>query len=183
MTESGLRAVFLAERPTLLKLLRARLGGEDEAEDALQDLWIKLDGQAPGPISHPTAYLFRMANNLALDRRRSTVRRGGRDHGWYEVQSAPEEMPDAERALIARERLAQVEQAVAGLSPRVAMAFRLFRFEEQPRKLVAEQMGISVSAVEKLLQRAYREIYDAVGKNAVGANDRRRLVDKEHRDQ
>ncbi|MEO9131589.1 MAG: RNA polymerase sigma factor, partial [Sphingomonas sp.] len=43
MTESGLKAVFLEERPMLMRLLIARLGSREEAEDALQDMWVKLD--------------------------------------------------------------------------------------------------------------------------------------------
>lgn len=43
MTEAGLKAVFLAERPMLLRLLAARLGNPADAEDALQDIWLKLD--------------------------------------------------------------------------------------------------------------------------------------------
>ncbi len=43
---------------------------------------------------------------------------------------------------------------------RMALAFRLFRFEERPRKDIAQHLNISVSGVEKLLERAYRHIHD-----------------------
>ncbi|MDB5685506.1 MAG: hypothetical protein JWR77_95, partial [Rhizorhabdus sp.] len=33
----------------LLRLLAARLGGMDDAEDALQDLWLRLETGATGP--------------------------------------------------------------------------------------------------------------------------------------
>ncbi|MFX7785136.1 sigma factor, partial [Acinetobacter baumannii] len=73
---------FLAERPRLLRLLRARLGGEEDAEEALQDLWLRLESARPGPVAEPVAYLFRMANNLATDRRRSGLRRGALETAW-----------------------------------------------------------------------------------------------------
>ena len=44
---------------------------------------------------------------------------------------------------------------------RMASAFRMFRIDEVPQKHISEQLGISVSGVEKLLQRAYRQIHDA----------------------
>ena len=38
MPDEGLKAVFLAQRPMLLRLLVARLGSREDAEDALQDM-------------------------------------------------------------------------------------------------------------------------------------------------
>lgn len=169
----GLRAIFLKDRPMLLRLLVARLGA-DEAEDALQDLWLKLEGGASGPVAEPSAYIYRMANNLALDRRRAAQRRVARDSGWADMQPAAAEQPDAERNLLSRERLIAVEAALAALPERVALAFRLYRFEELPQRRVAEQMGISVSAVEKLLHRAYRRIHDH-GRTGVDIAERWRL--------
>lgn len=176
---SGLRAVFLADRPQLLRFLSARLGA-DEAEDALQDLWLKVEGGASGPVAEPSAYLYRMANNVALDRRRAAQRRVVRDSGWVDMQPGAQEQPDAERALLARERLRQVEAALAALPDRVAEAFRLYRFEELPQKRVAERMGISVSAVEKLLHRAYRRIHDGGQKNIAEKIQSRRHSVEEH---
>jgi len=159
VTLGGLRAVFLAERAMLLRLLVARLGSVEEAEDALQDLWLKLETVTGGPIAEPLGYICRMANNIAVDRRRRAARRADRDTDWLETQATADEHPDAERALIARERLGRVEATLAGLPDRVATAFRLYRFEDLSQKAIAEQMGITVSGVEKLLHRAYLRIH------------------------
>lgn len=159
MTVGGLRAVFLAERAMLLRLLVARLGSVEEAEDALQDLWLRLETVTGGPIAEPIGYICRMASNIAVDRRRRGTRRADRDGGWLQAQAGAAEQPDAERALIARERLARVEKTLAALPERVATAFRLYRFEDLSQKAIAERMGISVSGVEKLLHRAYLRIH------------------------
>ena len=90
MSESGLKAVFLEERPMLMRLLIARLNSREEAEDALQDMWFKLDQLASKPVAQPTAYLYRMAANLAADRRISAVRSGVRDTAWSEAQPTAE---------------------------------------------------------------------------------------------
>jgi len=167
-TESGLKAVFLAERPMLARLLAARLGGPDDAEDALQDMWLKLDQFVDRPVADPAAYLFRMAANLAADRRLSAARRGARDTGWMEAQSEADDIPDIERTLIAREQLRQVEAALDALPERTRTAFRMFRLEGRPQREIAGTLGISVSGVEKLLQRAYRQIHDSGGGEGVG---------------
>lgn len=179
--EGGLRAVFLAERALFLRLLVARLGNVDDAEDALHDLWLKLDTMVAGPIADPTGYLYRMANNIAIDRRRRAARRTDRDTHWLDTRPSADEQPDAERAMIARERLAHVEATLTRLPERVAMAFRLYRFEELPHKAIAERMGISVSGVEKLLHRAYLRIHAHRG-SAGGDDDRAgRLTHEEDR--
>src|SRR5688500_14440892 len=77
---SGIEAVFLDNRGALQRFLRA-CGGE-HAEDLLQDLWLKVSAAPSEPIAEPLAYLYRMAHNLMLDRRRSELRRGRRDQEW-----------------------------------------------------------------------------------------------------
>ena len=164
---AGLKAVFLAERAMLFRLMTARLRDPDAAEDVLQDLWLRLEGTPSGPVADPTAYLFRMANNLALDRRRSDMRRSSRDQAWRELQPDGSDFPTAEDVLIGRERLAALEAAVAALPERTAAIFRAYRFEGRPRKDIAADLGISVSAVEKHLHRAYRAIHHVAPKSVV----------------
>lgn len=183
MREGGLKAVFLAQRPMLLRLLVARLGSRDDAEDALQDMWLRIDQLAEQPIAQPAAFLYRVAANLATDRRIAAGRRGSRDAGWMETQPGAEEVPDAERTLLARSEWEAVEDAIAAMPERMAMALRLFRLEERPQRAIAEQLGISVSGVEKLLQRAYRKIQerlDIAGADSDGARrlDRERGSDR-----
>lgn len=145
----------------LLRLLTARLGNREDAEDAAQEMWLKLDDVGGGVIDHPAAYLYRMAANLASDRRASAMSSKARDSAWAEVQPGAEELPDAERSLIARDRLQRIENALKTLPDRTVIAFRMFRVEGAPQKAIAKTLGISVSGVEKLLQRAYRQIHDA----------------------
>lgn len=159
MTEAGLKAVFLAERPMLLRLLAARLGNPADAEDALQDIWLKLDQHGAPSVAQPAAYLYRMATNLAADRRIASARAGARDTAWLEVQPAAEEHPSIEHTLLARERLARLEAALAAMPERMSQALRLYRVENLPQKQIAERLGMTVSGVEKLLRRAVKEIH------------------------
>lgn len=159
--EGGLVAVLIANRARIARFLRARLGDDSEAEDALHDLWIKLQTSQSGPVADPLAYLYRMAANAASDRRRSAVRRERRDSDWAGTEEADEasaKLVGAERMLIVRDELAQVERALAGLPDRTSRIFRAFRVDGVSQQLIAAEHGISISAVEKHLQRAYRTI-------------------------
>jgi DNA-directed RNA polymerase specialized sigma24 family protein len=79
LADSGLRAIFLEQRAMLSRLLTARLGNRDDAEDALQDMWLRIDQLADQPIAQPAAFLYRVASNLATDRRIAAARRGARE--------------------------------------------------------------------------------------------------------
>lgn len=144
----------------LLRLFAARLGSVDEAEDALQDMWLRIDKLTDQPVSHPAAFLYRIAANLATDRRIANSRRIARDGAWMAVQPDAREIPDAERAAIASNAVETVEATIADMPDRMRIALRLFRFESRSQREIARELGITVSGVEKLLQRAYRQIHD-----------------------
>jgi RNA polymerase sigma-70 factor (ECF subfamily) len=64
---------FLAERPRLLALAYRLLGSRSEAEDAVQELWLRWQAVELQP-DNVQAYLTRMLSNLCLDQLRSRRR-------------------------------------------------------------------------------------------------------------
>lgn len=156
---TGLSAIFMANRPALLRFLRARGAGVD-AEDLLQDMWMKLEAKDLGPVADPLPYLYRMANNLMLDRYRSATRRERREQDWAEgaggVMADPSEDIAVDDRMILNERLEQARAALRALGPRVELVFRRFRIDGVGQKRIAEDLGVSLTTVEKDLQKAYR---------------------------
>lgn len=163
---NGLAWLFERHRPDLLRFLRARCGDVGEADDLVQELWLKIASLTPGPIANGRAYLFRMANNLVLDHRRSRHRAMARDQAWLGVlgrgDHAPEfshdPSPNAEEALQLGEEAGILADAIAGLPPGAARALRLHRLDGLPQGDVANIMGISRSGVEKHLVVALRHL-------------------------
>jgi RNA polymerase sigma-70 factor (ECF subfamily) len=153
----GLQRVVLNERARLLRFLMAR-GAGDEAEDLLQDLWQRAAAATNQPIADPVSYLFRAAENLMRDQRRSRLSRERRQFDWHETRPAGDEEPMGERVLIARERLREVERTLEALGPRVARTFRRYRVDGVGQAVIARELGISLSSVEKDLQKAYRAL-------------------------
>ena len=174
---SGLQAVLLDQRAALLRFLAAR-GAADEAEDVLHDLFVKLGRSVTAPVADPRAYLYRMADNLLLDRRRSAGRRTIRERAWtaeqLDVVSALDERPDAEQTLIQREQLALVSHALSALPERTLIIFRRFRIDGAGQKEIAAELAISLSAVEKHLQRAYRVLVEVQERLGAGQQLRQR---------
>lgn len=158
----GLQRVILNERPRLLRFLAAR-GAGDDAEDVLHDLWQRVAAAPSQPVAEPIAYLFRAAENLMRDRRRSAVSRGRRQMEWHETSTTLEEEPLGERMLIARERVKQAEAVLAALGARADRVFRLYRLEGKGQAEIARDLGVSLSSVEKDLQKAYRALAELKG--------------------
>ncbi|MDH7975630.1 RNA polymerase sigma factor [Sphingomonas sp. AR_OL41] len=151
---AGLLAAYDAHRAALRRFLAARSGDATEAEDLMQELWLAVHAGTSGPVSNPRAYLFRMANNLVLARRRAALRGAARDRAWITLRhgavTEPEDdTPAADAAMIAREEAAALASAIANLPPAAGRAFRLHKFEGLSHEQVAQQLGISRSGVEK----------------------------------
>jgi len=159
---AGLEAVFFEIRPDLIRRARA-MGVADDAEDVLQDVWLKL-GVATGPIASPRAYLFRMVYTAVLDRRRATRRASARDTDWAGPHSDGEVIPaDAERVLIARETLAEVEARLLALGEPINTIFRRHRLGGETQRTIAADLGLGLSTVEKYLRKAYAALLDLGG--------------------
>lgn len=154
---SGLHATLLNERPRLLRFLAAR-GAGDEAEDVLHDLWQKIAVAPDRPVADPVSYLFRAAENHMRDMRRARVSREKRQYDWQGMADAPEDAPVGERVFIAREQLQHVQAVLAGLGSRVDHIFRRYRLDGVGQADIARELGMSLSSVEKDLQKAYRTL-------------------------
>lgn len=154
---TGLQQVVLNERGRLIRFLVAR-GAGDEAEDLLQELWQRVAAATGQPIADPISYLFRAAENLIRDWRRSRLSREKRQFDWHETATDAEEAAMGERVLIAREQLREVEAALAELGPRVLPVFRRYRLDGLGQAAIAREFGVSLSSVEKDLQKAYRAL-------------------------
>ncbi|SOB79187.1 RNA polymerase sigma-70 factor, ECF subfamily [Sphingomonas guangdongensis] len=154
---SGLAGVLVAERARLLRFLAAR-GAGDQAEDVLQDLWSRVAEAPQAPVADPVAYLFRAAENLLRDRRRSTLSRERRQTDWQDAHVGTHQEADGERLLIARERLREAQDVLAAQGGRVAHVFQRYRLDGIGQAAIARELGVSLSSVEKDLQRAYRAL-------------------------
>ena len=162
----GLAALYHQHRRDLLRFLTARCGDATLAEDLMQDLWIRLNAHASGPVSQGRPYLFRMANNLVLDSARARHRRMARDRGWIESdgpcpplpEARPDPAPPADEDLARAQETLMLSAAIATLPPGARQALQLYRLDEHSQSEVAKIMGISRSGVEKHLAVAMKHL-------------------------
>lgn len=150
---SSVSQLFREHNRTLVGFLYAKLRNEQEAKEIAQEAYVKvLQLERRDASSFLRAYLFRVAENLAVDRirqRRSRTRLDQLDSGADFFAE-----PIAERAAIAGQELALLKRVVAELPSRCQQAFRLHKLEDQPFVEVAEMMGITERMVRKYVARA-----------------------------
>ncbi|MEZ5656353.1 MAG: RNA polymerase sigma factor [Sphingobium sp.] len=161
--DAGLKQLCLAKQDDLKRFLLARGASAADAEDLLQDLYIRIDTTVTGPIKAPKAYLYQMLNNMMHTRYRTETRRQRRDADWIKARhedSEIEERNHPENVLSARDELMRVEQCLHDLPERTSFIFRQYRIEGSSQKDIAQLLGVSLSAVEKHLQRAYKAVLD-----------------------
>jgi len=162
MAVAGLIGAFLETKPALLRFILLRGANTALAEDVLQEIFLKLSEGGIGPVSEPRAYLYRMATNLLLLHRRGERRRMQRESDWSSMNLADcdgaDRRPSAELSFIHKEQIAILSSVLDRLPDRTRDIFLRFRVSKESQKAIAGSLGISLSAVEKHLTRAYQDI-------------------------
>jgi RNA polymerase sigma factor (sigma-70 family) len=133
-----------------------QLGSREEAEDAVQTTFMnafRALGRGVVPEAE-SAWLFKIAENVCLSRRRSSWRRGKiespSDFGVIE-----EIIPGPNRQ---RDELIGIEDALASMPEQQRRAILLREWQGLSYREVAEELEISQSAVETLIFRARRSL-------------------------
>lgn len=147
-------------RPALIRYFKRRSGSAAEAEDLAQDVITQTLKQALcASAIELKGYIFRAAANKWRDRlRRKRTRPAG--EAWEEDGcDLPAELITPERLLSAEQELASVTQALLELDERTRNVLLLVRLENMKIDSVAQMLGISRSAVNRLLAKALAHVH------------------------
>ena len=137
--------------------------GTVDADDVAQEACARvLDLPAPHNVRDPLRYLFRIARNLVIDRRRKRAREALLSESLAVIEYGSSNPADPERILAGKQDLARVLAAIESLPPRCRDAFTLHRFGGLSYAAIARQMGISSSMVEKHIAEAMLRVTRAL---------------------
>lgn len=152
---AALRRLLEARYDELSARLARRVGSAHLAEDALQDTWLRLEqgGAAIGEVRNPQGYLFRIALNIARDRRRAEQRLASAED-IEAVMGLADEAPGPAAVVEARSDLAALERALAELPERRRAIFLAAWGEGRPHREIAAQFGLTVRMIDLELARA-----------------------------
>ena len=151
--------VFEAQRPRLFSIAYRMLGSASEAEDVVQDAWLRARADQQADVRSPRAYLTTIVTRLCIDHLRSAERTRMEYPGpWLPEPLAEPNQESAELAsslttafLVVLEQLAPTERAVFLLRE----VFEL-DFEE-----IAKSVGKSETNTRQILARARRRLRDS----------------------
>lgn len=153
--EEAFRLLVLRWEKSVLAFMVHMLGSVEEAEDLVQDTFVKVLQKAPGYQGQGLfrSWLFRIAGNLARSalRRRKILR-------WVRFEQGAHELPAVDAGPLDRlereQKVALLQTAVARLPARQREALVLHRFQGLKYSEVALAMDTTIPGVESLLQRA-----------------------------
>lgn len=151
---SGLRTLLLDRYDDFKHRLARRLGSVDLAAETLQETWLRLERPGdPGTLKSPDAYLFRIALNVAADRRDADRRRLTLSE-IEALRHQDDDELDPARIAESRAEIVALTKALDELPPRCRAIFIATRLDETPHKVLAMRYGISIRMVERDLKRA-----------------------------
>ena len=149
-------ALYSDHHEWLRNWLRRRLGNAIDAADLAHDTFVKVlvRPQAALQAREPRAWLTTIAHGLVVDH----VRRQSLERAYQQAVAALSEpqAPSPEGRLLLIEALVRVDAMLDGLNPKARSAFLLSRLEGLPYTCIAEQLGVTLSSVEKYMATAIR---------------------------
>lgn len=172
--ELGCRlADFQHERKRLVRLAYRMLGSFSEAEDVVQDAWLKWE-QVDGGIDSPAAYLTRIVTRLCLDRVKSARSRRETYIGpWLPDPLVGSIDPDE---TIADDITVTLMLAMERLSPLERAAFLLHDVFDVALNDVAVTLSRKPAAVRQLASRARKHVQAARPRFSIEAAEASRIT-------
>src|SRR5215212_5086009 len=171
-------APFVTHRSLLFTVAYEMLGSAADAEDVVQEAWLRWADVDHAEVRDPRAYLVRIVTRQALNRLRSLARRREDYVGeWLPepLLTSPDVAADIELAesvsiamLTVLETLAPAERAV----------FVLREVFDTPYDEIAEAVGKAPAAVRQIAHRAKEHVAARRPRVAVSATDQQEVVDR-----
>lgn len=155
-----LSATFTAARPRLLGLAYRMLGSRTDAEDIVQDTWLRWQGADTQALRTPDAWLTTVATRLCLDRLKSAQAQ----REVYVGPWLPEPVPDAEylspeaATALADDLSFALLLTLERLSPAERAAFLLHDVFDTPFPEIARTLQRSEAACRQLASRARKAV-------------------------
>jgi RNA polymerase sigma-70 factor, ECF subfamily len=171
---------FEEERPQLRRIAYRMLGTVEEADDAVQEAWIRLSRIDESAVKNLGAWLTTVVSRVSLDMLRA--RRSRREEyvgSWMPepIVSIDDRPTPEDEALIADGVGLALYVVLETLSPAERLAFILHDMFAIPFDQIAAIVGRSPEATRQLASRARRRVQEAKPAPDVELTEQQRVVD------
>jgi len=172
--------VFKTDRPLLFSIAYRMLGSASDAEDVVQDAWLRYRRADPSTIRSPKAFLTTIVTRLCLDRLKSA--RTSREEyigPWLPEPVLTSEMEGPDTRL---QRAESVTLAflvlLEKLSPEERAVFLLKDIFEYEHSEIADMLGTTPENSRQLLHRAKARLADGRPRLTGTAQSRRAVAER-----
>jgi RNA polymerase sigma-70 factor (TIGR02957 family) len=173
--DDGLSA-FAPVRPRLFGIAYRMLGSAAEAEDIVQDVWLRWQSINRSTVENPPAYLATTTTRLCINLSQSAHSRRETYIGTW----LPEPVDTSSDPRIGAERGEALKLAVLllleKLSPTERAAYVLREAFDYPYRQIAEILQMEEANVRQLVSRARKHIEDG-RRTSVSSNEQRRFLE------
>ncbi|MFI7639427.1 RNA polymerase sigma-70 factor [Nonomuraea sp. NPDC049400] len=170
---------FEEYRPMLLGLAYRLLGSMWDAEDVVQEAWLRWEGADRSEVNEPRAFLLTVVSRLALDQLRSArVRREAYTGPWLPEPVMTSEAGPLDTAELRDTVSYATLHLMERLSPPERAVFVLREAFELPYDEIAEIVGSSVANARQLHHRASARLAQGRDRFQPSAEDHTRLLAK-----
>ena len=171
-----LATVYEAERSRLTAIATRILGSEHDANDVIQEAWLRVSRSDTDEIDEMPAWLTRVVTRLCLDHLRKRATRADAE-AKAPAESSP--IDPVDDSLIAEQIGGAMHVVMDTLAPAERVAFVLHDVFGYPFDDISALLGRSDTAVRQLASRARRKLHDAEEPDDVRAarDEHQRVVD------
>ncbi|MER7458821.1 sigma-70 family RNA polymerase sigma factor [Micromonospora sp. NPDC126480] len=161
--DAHLATVFDGERARLTALAHRMLGSTSDAEDAVQEVWLRLARHDPASINNLAGWLTTVTARICVDMLRA---RKNRAPTAYDADlpefTVSEDVESPDDAAVANDNVGLALLVVLdALGPDERLAFVLHDIFAVPFKDIAEIVGASTAATKMMASRARRKVRGA----------------------
>ena len=149
---------FVAHRSLLFTVAYEMLGSAADAEDVVQETWLRWVGVDQSEVGSPRAYLVRMVTRQALNRLRSVSRRREEYVGEWLPEPLLTNSDVAEDLGLAESVSIAMLTVLETLGPAERAVFVLREVFETPYDEIAEVVGKTPAAVRQIAHRAREHV-------------------------
>jgi len=171
---------FCALRPRLFSIAYRMLGVRADAEDVVQDAWLRWEGSDQAALQSPEAWLVTIVARLSLDRLRVAKAERESYAGWWlpePLVEVDERTPEAQ-AEMAGELGVAFMWVLERLSPDERAAFLLRQVFDYDYGEVAALLGKSEAACRQMVHRAQERVQQDKKRYGVNHDAHRSLLGK-----
>jgi RNA polymerase sigma-70 factor (ECF subfamily) len=156
-SESGFQVLFERHASLVLGFSKKMLGGLDKAEEASQEVWLKVvrNAESYDPRGQFKSWLMRVTKNHCLNVLRKDARLVFTDKV---VEIPPENIKDAEEAMFLSLSMKDLSEALDQLPDTQRVALTLLATTEPSYEDLAEEMGVSLGALKSIVHRGRKSL-------------------------